>query len=207
MPFRGRLVATLLVLALAAPPRAAAAPADGFFAAGDPYGRWLSYGAPQFGLFLAGAGAGSPRLRELGLISTQASLLAGVSVLGLKHAVGARRPDGSNSGRGDSSFPSGHSAGAASLAGSVHGLYGPWRALPLHALAVYTAASRVADDKHRPHEVAAGLGIGYLAGFAAARWGFGRLDGAVAAEPWLVADGGGLLVRWRFGGAPAGTEP
>jgi undecaprenyl-diphosphatase len=64
---------------------------------------------------------------------------------------------------GSSSFPSGHSASAFAFATAV-GSDMPAAALPLHALAVLVAYSRVHTGVHYPGDVIAGALIGIAAG-------------------------------------------
>ena len=89
----------------------------------------------------------------------------GVSVTLLKYLTNVRRPDGSDSPRINSSFPSGHAALAFSSAGALGELHGDLRA-PLLALGVMVARSRVRQRRHRFVDVLTGAAIGYAWG----RW-------------------------------------
>jgi undecaprenyl-diphosphatase len=68
-----------------------------------------------------------------------------------------------------SSFPSGHAASAAAFATGV-ALENPYLALPVAALAVGVAASRVVTGVHYPTDVVAGAAVGVAAGLLTTRW-------------------------------------
>lgn len=68
-----------------------------------------------------------------------------------------------------SSFPSGHAASAAAFATGV-ALENPYLALPIGALAVGVAASRVVTGVHYPTDVVAGAALGVAAGLVTTRW-------------------------------------
>lgn len=67
------------------------------------------------------------------------------------------------------SFPSGHAASAAAFATGV-ALENPYLALPIGALAVGVAASRVVTGVHYPTDVVAGAAVGVAAGLLTTRW-------------------------------------
>ncbi len=93
--------------------------------------------------------------------SASGILTAGVGY-GIKHAVDARRPDGSDL----NSFPSGHSAIAfmgATMVAHELGWRSPWYTLGAYAFATGIAAERVIGNHHFPADVVAGAGIGILA--------------------------------------------
>lgn len=171
------------------------------FRFGDAYGNAAQYGGLQAALYLTGLGLKRDGLREFGALAFHSAVLSGALTGALKLAVGTRRPDGSGGGRFDSSFPSGHAAGSAALAGTVHGRYGTLRALPFHLAAAYTGVSRVVENHHRPSEVAAGWGLGYAAGWAVARaWNEDQAVRRLSLGPWTSPAGGtGLAFRLPFG--------
>jgi len=89
------------------------------------------------------------------------SLASGQIVCGLlKASVNRERPEGYDSSRWNSSFPSGHAAGAFSLATVFSNRY-PHLRLPLYVLAGAVSVSRVYLGAHYPSDVVAGAIIGY----------------------------------------------
>lgn len=133
---------------------------------GDDYGSAVNSVLPQFGIYLLGVGTKNDKVREFGILTTHAAILADVLTQGLKIITNSDRPDGSSSSRFGSSFPSGHASGTAALAGTIQARYGTLRAMPFHLASIYTGISRIVDDKHRPNEVIAGWALGYCLGFA-----------------------------------------
>jgi len=113
---------------------------------------------------------GDERMRNTGIISLQsigASL--GVTVAG-KYITGRARPDenrgswakvGADKSRGDSSFPSGHSAAAfAAVTPYAQEYDAPW----LYGVAAFSSMGRVAGRKHWVSDTVAGGIIGYTIG-------------------------------------------
>ncbi|MEN6521404.1 MAG: phosphatase PAP2 family protein [Armatimonadota bacterium] len=96
-------------------------------------------------------------------------VLVALSVTGLlKESVHEWRPDRSD----DKSFPSGHTAAAFALAGTLSEEY-PKDKWLYYGLAALIGWSRVDSDKHHWHDVAAGAVIGYASG----KWSAGSSDG------------------------------
>lgn len=106
---------------------------------------------------------GDEKARQVGKLSSL-SLLGGQAVsAALKLAVNRERPEG-GSDRRNSSFPSGHAAGAFSVAYVVGSEY-PSLKLPSYLLAGLVAISRVYLGRHYPSDVLAGAVIGCSAGY------------------------------------------
>jgi membrane-associated phospholipid phosphatase len=80
----------------------------------------------------------------------------------LKLATDEQRPDGS---AGGSSFPSGHTSAAFGGAAFIQDRYGLRYAWPAYLGAAYTGWSRVAAEKHYPHDVVAGALVGMLSSY------------------------------------------
>jgi len=173
---------------------------DDWSSLGDGYGELVNYGAVQFGIYLTGVAFQNDGVREFGLLTTQVAIVNGVTVLVLKAITDVDRPDGSSSDWYDTSFPSGHAAGTAALAASIHGRYGLGKAVPFYLASAFTGVSRVVDNRHRPHEVVAGWGIGACIGFAVAKAWQDYWPNAekFRFEPWHGSDALGTL---RFGAA------
>jgi membrane-associated phospholipid phosphatase len=83
-------------------------------------------------------------------------LLTEAVTFGLKVVIVKNRPDSS----GKDSFPSGHTSTTFHSAAFVHRRYGFKYSIPAYALAGFTAASRIAADKHDGWDVLGGMIIG-----------------------------------------------
>ncbi len=89
------------------------------------------------------------------------SLVSGQAVCGLlKGSVNRERPEGGDHSRWNSSFPSGHAAGAFSLATVLSNRYPRFR-VPFYVLAAAICVSRVYLGCHYPSDVLLGALIGY----------------------------------------------
>jgi len=90
------------------------------------------------------------------------SLASGQIVCGLlKASVNRERPEGTDHSRWNSSFPSGHAAGAFSLASILSTRY-PHFTVPFYTAATAIGISRVYLGSHYPSDVIAGALIGYV---------------------------------------------
>ena len=81
----------------------------------------------------------------------------------LKGMVNRPRPDGNQSGRWDSSFPSGHATGAFALATVTAARYRKL-AVPAYLGATIIGLSRIYLGRHYPSDVATGAAIGMASG-------------------------------------------
>ncbi len=84
----------------------------------------------------------------------------GATVFAIKYLTNRRRPDGQDD-RFNSSFPSGHTAGAFFIACYLSEKR-PKLRIPLYIWAVGVGISRVYLNRHWPSDVIVGAGIGYL---------------------------------------------
>ena len=79
----------------------------------------------------------------------------------VKYGIDAERPNG-----GGRSFPSGHTSAASQGAAFIYFRYGPKYGIPAYAAAALVGYSRVENDYHYWHDVAAGMalatGVQYL---------------------------------------------
>ena len=137
---------------------------------GDEWGGlWAATGILP-GIYLAETLRGAPGRETWHRMEFALASLAtvGISTQALKFAVGRERPNG----RGSRSFPSGHTSAAFGVAEVVRTLYGNLPGIPFYGLAVITGLSRIHDNKHYLSDVVAGagLGIGFVRGFAIAYW-------------------------------------
>ena len=144
------------------------------------FGRTL--GEPLVGLALTGGTAmvgamiDNDEVREVGVSSLKALVLAEAVALTLKIAVGRSRPYRGTDpdliqpfvfDRDRFSFPSGHTAHAFALATVLSRRYGAshgWLPYVTYGLASTTAVSRVLERKHWATDVVAGAAVGILAG-------------------------------------------
>jgi undecaprenyl-diphosphatase len=111
-------------------------------------------------MLLALSTFGGERAKDASKLSL-VSLASGQIVCGLlKASVNRERPEGNGSSRWNSSFPSGHAAGAFSLATVLSNKY-PHLRLPFYILAGAVSVSRVYLGAHYPSDVVAGAIIGY----------------------------------------------
>lgn len=124
--------------------------------------------------WVAGLATGNDRVRDIGGHTLTAATAAGLVVTGLKWTVGRERPSsGADADHFhsfhalDSSFPSGHTAVAFSVASSLGAeIPGHWDDVGLYGLATLTGFARMNDNKHWLSDVVGGAAVGILAG----RW-------------------------------------
>ncbi|HEX8532708.1 MAG TPA: phosphatase PAP2 family protein [Allosphingosinicella sp.] len=138
----------------------------------------------------AGLAGGNRRLAAAGARALASHTLATVLKDAVKHRVDRSRPrssgdnkpkikPGTNTAKEETSFPSGHSAGAAAVASAFAREF-PEYAGPAYAAAGLIALAQVPRCSHYPSDVGAGLTIGIAADAA--------LDHALGAVP-LAGDG------------------
>jgi hypothetical protein len=132
---------------------------------GDYWGGGLGVVVILPGIYLADqiCGFSGPDTRQrLGF--TFSSLLS-VSIVTyvLKPSIGRERPNG----RGNLSFPSGHTSFTFGIAEVIRTLYGQRAGALFYMIALNTGISRIHDNKHYLSDViaGAGLGIGIVRGF------------------------------------------
>lgn len=177
--------------------------------------RWASRNTPLFGSrkgaetasdILVGTAAATDvitsalsrdRNLERGIVGFTAATVAGGTALGLKEAVGKRRPDGSD----NESFPSAHAALAASLATSAAaniaslGLPASGECLADSGLVAVTAATawaRIEARKHYPSDVLAGMALGHFTG---AFFNNAFFDGQAAVVPSVETSRSGAVLN------------
>ena len=130
--------------------------------------------------WIAGHATNSLRAADTGrdLVRVQVSAMSWTYVI--KYAVGRTRPNGD-----PRSFPSGHTSASFATATVLQEHYGWKLGVPFYALATYTAAERVMDEKHWATDVAFGAVIGVLSGRTVTRHlrGGGRVTLGAQALP------------------------
>jgi membrane-associated phospholipid phosphatase len=114
-------------------------------------------------LCLVGETFGKKREKDSAKLTAIALGGSGLVVEGLKGMVNRTRPDGDESGRWNSSFPSGHATGAFSLATVVAARYRKL-AIPAYLGATVIGLSRIYLGRHYPSDVAAGAALGVASG-------------------------------------------
>ena len=127
--------------------------------------------------WVASAALGSDEVRTASGHALVAAATAGLAVTALKWTIGRARPShGSDADHydgfefTDSSFPSGHTAIAFSIASSLsRDINGRWDDVALYGAASLTGLARMNDNKHWLSDVLAGATVGILAGKWATR--------------------------------------
>ena len=154
--------------------------------AGQTYGN-LSLQVPlAVGWWVAGHSMGSARAAEAGRDLVRAQISALSWNYAVKYAVGRTRPNGD-----PRSFPSGHAAASFATAMVLQEHYGWKLGLPFFAIATYTAASRIVDNKHWASDVT----FGAFMGMASGRTVTMHLRGTpVSIAPAAVPRGGAVMV-------------
>lgn len=145
--------------------------------------------------WVAGRASGSDGFRRASGHALVAASAAGVAVTALKWTFGRKRPSSGydsdhfdNFEFGDSSFPSGHTAVAFSIASSLsRDIKGRWDDVAFYGAATLTGFARMNDNKHWLSDVVAGATVGILAG----KWAT-RGNSRVTASP------GGLSFSYHF---------
>jgi membrane-associated phospholipid phosphatase len=153
---------------------------------GQQYGN-LSIQLPlAVGWWAVGSAMGSGRHAEAGRDLLRAQISAMSWTYAIKYTVGRTRPNGD-----PRSFPSGHASAAFATATVLQRHYGWKLGLPAYALGVFTAATRIADNKHWASDVIMGAAVGITAGRAVTmRMGGRNIRMSPAAAP------GGLMMQF-----------
>lgn len=142
-------------------------------------------------------------------LAFEAAVLSAVGVQAVKLSTHRHRPfnedgpyswDGPDFGNSSKdSFPSGHSAGAFSVAAVIANRYGTdnwWTAPLIYSVALITPLSRVYDDKHWASDAFVGSAIGYFTGKALTSYHPG--GEGITFHPQLTGQGPMLAFTARF---------
>lgn len=97
-----------------------------------------------------------------GIPAAEGIIAGGIVAQASKYAIGRARPESNTK----TSFPSGHTQVAFSVAMSTTESYGWVAGAPLWAIGVFTGLTRIADDAHFLSDVVAGAVVGILCGRA-----------------------------------------
>jgi membrane-associated phospholipid phosphatase len=137
---------------------------------------------------------GDERLRGFSFTAAEAMLFQNLVTWGVKNAVGRERPDGT----GHTSFYSGHTANAFTMAAVFDRFYGYRKGLPAYIVAGLIGVSRLESDKHYVSDVVVGAIVGTMIGRSFGRTGNERLEGWLL-EPLVGPDGAiGIALGRRF---------
>ena len=160
--------------------------------------------------FLIGQFAGNEHAKEAGLLSLEALASTEVVAFAFKQLTNRQRPPATN-GRegfweGGDSFPSGHAAGAFSVATVFAYEYREHLAVPIvaYSLAGVVSASRLSAQRHWVSDIAAGATLGFLIGrFTYKRNHNPELPGSPVARstraiPNVGIAGSSVLLSWHF---------
>jgi len=138
------------------------------------------------GWWIVGHAVGSERGADAGRDLLRAQISAMSWTYAFKFPVNRTRPNGD-----PRSFPSGHASATFATAMVLEDHYGWKVGVPAFAAAVYTAASRLTDDKHWASDVV----FGAFLGIASARTVTLHIrQTRVSIAPMVVPGGGGVLV-------------
>lgn len=144
----------------------------------------------QFAMAIAwwgiGHAAGSARGAAAGRDLLRAQISAVSWTYAVKYPVNRTRPNGD-----PRSFPSGHSSAVFATAIVLQDHYGWKLGVPAFGAAIYTAASRITNNKHWASDVTFGAFLGMASGRTVT---LHLRDTKVALVPWAVPRGAGVRV-------------
>lgn len=138
----------------------------------EPMGNYYA-GAVVAGFFIHGIFAKNDRSRSTALLAAESFIISGVLVRIPKYLAGRARPNADGASPWDwkgpfngTSFPSGHTTSAFSVASVIAYQYKntPWIPITAYTLATLTGISRIYDNKHWLSDVFAGAVIGTITG-------------------------------------------
>lgn len=178
-------------------------------AAGNALGNPL-YTLPPLGLFyLYGYANDDPKARQTSLLAVESLALSGAFTWTLKLAAQRPRPytggspsswNGPSLKMGDTSFPSGHTTAAFSIASVIAEEYGTNPCVPpiAYGLATLTGMARIYDNKHWASDTFFGGAIGYFVGKAVVKYHTAPNNSALRILPAISQQGFGMIAEYRF---------
>lgn len=144
----------------------------------EPFGSGIYSTVLLGGLYAGGSLCGNKRLASTSISAAESFIISSFFAQALKHAIHRHRPfqdavpqhnrfDGPFTGFSHTSFPSGHSTAAFSIAGVFAYEYRNTKWVPLvaYGLATSVALSRVYDNKHWASDVVIGSCLGLYTGY------------------------------------------
>jgi hypothetical protein len=123
----------------------------------------------------------------------ESEIITAVMTEGLKLSVGRKRPDG-DSGRFNSSFPSGHVSASFALATTFDSMYGYKVGLPLYAFSSFVGLSRISENKHFLSDVIFGAALGTAVARGVAHIHKNNNGGRIAVMPYTDGESTGLAL-------------
>lgn len=169
-------------------------PMGGYSKYGDISGQLVPNALYYFGMEAYSYFADSPEAHEFAVVMLKSTLYSSLLTETLKPIVREPRPHDA----GDkTSFPSGHSTRAFAFAATVNELHGSTWGIPAYVLATAVAYSRMNDNRHYVHDVAAGAAIGASYGISISqRYQNKKTNTEMTAIP--TGDGMALTFRYSF---------
>ena len=176
---------------------------------GNAFGNPL-YTLPPLGLlYLYGHVYEDGKARRASLLAVESLALSGAFTWTVKLAAHRHRPysgesastwDGPGFKTGDTSFPSGHTTAAFSVAAVLAEEYGDnsYVAPIAYGLATLTGLARVYDNQHWASDAFLGGAIGYFVGKAVVRYHAAAGSSALKVLPTVSQQGFGMLAEYRF---------
>jgi membrane-associated phospholipid phosphatase len=168
------------------------------------------YTLPPLALFyLYGHINEDPKARRTSLLAVESLAISGVFTWTLKLAAQRPRPftgetpttwNGPSLKMADTSFPSGHTTAAFSVASVLAEEYGNNPFVPpiAYGLATLTGFARIYDNKHWASDVFLGGAIGYFVGKAVVSYHTAEKDAPLKILPTVSQQGFGLMAEYRF---------
>lgn len=168
------------------------------------------YTLPPLGLFyLYGHYNNDPKARQTSLLAVESLALSGAFTWTLKMTAQRPRPytgespsswNGPSFKTGNTSFPSGHTTAAFSIASVIAEEYGNNPCVPpiAYGLATLTGMARIYDNKHWASDVFFGGAIGYFVGKAVVRYHAPQGSSALKILPTVSQQSFGMVAEYRF---------
>jgi membrane-associated phospholipid phosphatase len=183
--------------------------ADRFASVGNALGNPLFIVPPLGALYLFGSFTDDVTARRAALLSVESLVISGLFTQGIKVLAERHRPfTGDSSGTWDgpkmknfnSSFPSGHTTSAFSVASVVAEEYGANPLVPpvAYGLATLTGLSRIYGDYHWASDTFVGAVLGYVVGKAVVRFHPAGGERRVMVLPVYSQKWQGVSVSVRF---------
>ncbi len=162
----------------------------------DDFGTIIGNPALHFGIagawYAVAVDRGDPAGRAKSKVMIEALAINGMSTMLLKVSMGDKTPNGERWG-----WPSGHTSSSVCFASVMHEFYGLGAALPLYALAGYSAATRAEDREHDVSDLVFGAALGWVVGHSVAKGGPPEVAG-FQVVPYASRDAGGVLFVKQF---------